>query len=641
MCGILAVANLNQRSLDETHVLRMRDTMRHRGPDDAGLYHDDQVTLAHRRLSIIDLSESGHQPMSNEDGNIWLIFNGTIYNYLELCSRLKNKGHILSSTSDTEVIIHQYEEDGESCLSKFNGVFSFVLWDKRIRKLFAARDRAGIKPLYYYIDDKKLILASEIKAIIEDPSVPREPDYQAISDYFFAGRALAGKTVFKTIKEVMPGHYLTLDMGNKNFRLRKYWDLVFDYNRSREIDETREELFHLLDDAVKLHCLSDVPVGCHLSGGIDSSSVVGFASRHCESLQTFSIKFSDDPHIDETPHAKAVAQYVGAEYNENTPPAIDITRFLPFLIWHMDVPMATEGGFAYYTCSRFVSKHVKVVLTGHGGDEVFAGYPAQFQASFDSMDMFDVHSDPDRSGQRSFYRRLGLLLASRSPRRAYEAFKKRLIGKALSLEDKWIQLHCGSEPRDSGLFCDSFIEILDGYTPKDSYVEPFKEVAYASTLDKCLYHDLRLYLPGLLHLEDRASMAVSIESRVPLLDYRIIEYLATVPPEQKVKNLIPKYLLREVSSNLLPQSIVERRDKKPFPVPAKFWSDKNVRNTIDEVLLSKESLDRGIILPEILKRACARDDLSLPLWQLLNLELWFKLFVDRNPSWIDAAQLST
>jgi len=640
MCGILVVANLNQKILDEALVLQMRDTMHHRGPDDAGLYIDGSVALAHRRLSIIDLSESGHQPMTNEDGNIWIVFNGEIYNYLELRSELKKKGHIFSSTSDTEVIIHQYEEDGEDCLRKFNGMFSFVIWDRRNRKLFGARDRAGIKPLYYYVSDKKLILASEIKAIIEDPSIQREPDYHAIADYFYAGRALAGKTAFKHIKEVEPGHLVSFNSNDKNFRIKKYWDLVFDYNSSRRIDETREELFHLLDDAVKVHCRSDAPLGCHLSGGIDSSSVVGFASRHHAPLQTFSIKFSDDSYIDETPHAQAVAHHVGAKYYEKTPPAIDMTRLLPLLIWHMDVPMATDGGFAYYTCSKFVSEYVKVALTGHGGDEVFAGYPAQFQAAFGSTDMFDLYSDPERPGQRSFYRRLEEILLSGSFRRIYGAIRNRFGRSTLTLEDNWIRLHCGAEPKQDALFNPALIEFLDGYTPRDSYIEPFKMVGNASTLDKCLYHDLRTYLPGLLHLEDRASMAVSIESRVPLLDYRILEYLATVPQEQKVKNLTPKYLLREVASTLLPQSIVARKDKKPFPVPAKFWSERNVRNTIDEILLSKESLDRGIIRPKVLQNACMKNDLGLPLWQLLNVELWFKLFIDRNPAWIHAAKSS-
>lgn len=635
MCGILAVIDLEKGRLDSDLILKMRDTMIHRGPDDAGLYIEGPVGLAHRRLSIIDLSETGHQPMTNEDSSIVIVFNGEIFNYVELRLELIKRGHIFSSMSDTEVIIHQYEEDGEECLQKFNGMFSFVIWDSNKKKLFAARDRAGIKPLYYYFNGRKIILASEIKAILEDSAVVREADYEGIYDYFFAGRSLEGKTVFKNIREVEPGHLIVFNIENRGLQFKRYWDVIFNYNTLRGHEETREELFYLLDDAIKLHSRSDAPLGCHLSGGLDTSTVVGFAARHRQSLKTFSIKFSDDAFIDETSYAKAVAEKVGAEYHEDIPPALDIIRLLPFLIWHMDIPMANPGGFAYYTCSRLVSKYIKVALTGHGGDEVFAGYPAQFQAAFHTTSMFDLYSDP-HDIQQPFYKKLTTLLSIHGPSKLYHTLKNRIRKNDITLEDKWIRLHCGYTNHDSGFFDPLFVKNLHGYTPKESYIESFKKNSTASVLDKCLYHDLCVYLPSLLHLEDRASMAVSIESRVPLLDYRIIEYMATVPPDKKVRDLKPKYLLRAVGSEILPQTVLERRDKRPFPIPVTLWHQKQVRDMVEKILLSKESLNRGIISARVLKESCRY--VGSPPWQLLNLELWFKIFIDRESSWIDAGK---
>ena len=319
MCGILAILNFDNKNIDEDLLIRMRDTMYHRGPDDAGVYIEGSVGLAHRRLSIIDLSKTGHQPMANEDKTVFLVFNGEIYNYVELRENLIKMGHRFFSTSDSEVIIHQYEEDGEKCLDKLNGMFGFVIWDTKKQSLFAARDRLGIKPLYYFVDNNRIILASEIKAVLEDPRIPRIPNYQAIADYFFAGRALGGKTVFKNIKEVEPGYMLTVDKMSQQIQVKKYWDIYYDYNYSRTEKDLIEELFCLIDDSVKVHCRSDATLGCHLSGGMDSSTIVGLAAKYRNPLKTFSIKFSDDYYIDETRYAKAVANHVGAAYYENMP----------------------------------------------------------------------------------------------------------------------------------------------------------------------------------------------------------------------------------------------------------------------------------------------------------------------------------
>jgi asparagine synthase (glutamine-hydrolysing) len=608
--------------------------MFHRGPDDEGLFIEGPIGLGHRRLSIIDLSSAGHQPMSNDDGSLHVVFNGEIYNYVELAHDLRRRGHRFRSATDTEVILHQYEEDGERCLEKLRGMFAFALWDSRRKRLFAARDRFGIKPLYYYLDDNKLILASEIKAIIGDPEVPRRPDMAALSDYLYAGRALAGKTMFQGIGELEPGTCLTIGTERRSLSVSKYWELRHDYNTVRSPEDTVAELYSIVSESVAVHCRSDATLGCHLSGGLDSSSVVALAAKNREHLPTFSIKFSDDAHIDETPYAKAVASHVGADYRQCSPTADDLAELLPFLVWHMDVPMATDGGFAYFTVSQFARQHVKVALTGHGGDEIFAGYPAQFQAVYNATDMFNVYQDPDRVAKRPNIIRRAL---SRTPLGLYRSLRRRAAGRERTLAETWAALHCDYAVEENPLIERSFLKSLNGYSPRVAYAAPFSTVGTAEPLDQCLYHDLTIYLPSLLHLEDRVSMSVSLESRVPFLDHRVVEFLATVPPSQKVPGRMPKFLLRQLASSLLPESIRVSRDKRGFPVPGRFWRTPQVNALIKEVLLSPESLDRGIFRPEALREACdAEGDVSV-FWPLVNVELWFKIFIDQHPEWIRRA----
>lgn len=634
MCGVLGVVKFGQGRIDGSDVVRMRDVMTHRGPDGEGLFVSGPVALAHRRLAIIDLSGAGKQPMTNEDGSIVLVFNGEIYNYVELREALVRNGHQFSSASDTEVIIHQYEEDGEACVKRFNGMFSFLLWDDRKKRLFGARDRLGIKPLYYFADRDRVILASEIKAIIEDETVPREPNLQGIVDYFFAGRSLGTKTVFGGIEEVAPGHTITVDVNNRRVRVDKYWDVVYNYNFRRSDEQVDEELFALLDNAVKIHCRSDAALGCQLSGGLDSSTVVALSARHRQLLTTFSIKFTEPGFFDETQYAKRVAAHVGAQYMEDEPKPIEMAQLLPFLVWHMDVPMATGGGFAYYAASRLASRNVKVSLTGHGGDELFAGYPAQFEAAYGDTSMFvreqysqSLHSQPIR-------KRLLSGLLNQLPRRLVRGLKN--AGRS-GIEDTWVGLHCSRVPYEEQIFQLDFVKSLGDYSPKEAYIRPFKEVMTDQLLDKCLYHDLRVYLPALLHLEDRASMACSIESRVPLLDYRLVEFLASVPPDQKVRYGEPKHLMRGVASKLLPPEIYSRKDKCGFPVPNRFFVFDKVKALIREILLAPECIQRGVISPDVLK--AATDHFNPIVWKLVNLELWFKLFIDRNQKWIERARI--
>jgi asparagine synthase (glutamine-hydrolysing) len=635
MCGILAVVDFKNRNIRRDLLVRLRDTMFHRGPDDKGMFVEGSVGLGHRRLSIIDLTRQGHQPMTNEDRSLQLVFNGEIYNYVELRETLRARGHSFASSSDTEVILHQYEEDGERCVEKFRGMFAFALWDSRRQRLFAARDRFGIKPLYYFRDADRVLLASEIKAIVEDERVPRRPDLTAIADYLYAGRALGDKTMFADVRELEPGCWLTIDRRSGSVEIQRYWDLRYDYKFSRPVDVTAEELYSTIDESVAVHCRSDAPLGCHLSGGLDSSTVVAFAARHRERLKTFSIKFSQDEYIDETPYAKAAARHVEAQYLECTPTADEMADALPFLVWHMDGPMATDGGFAYFTVSEFARKHVKVSLTGHGGDEIFAGYPSQFQATFNRTDMFRQYEDPHRiPGGPGLFRRA----LRKGPLGIYRSLRNRVVRPQPSLEDLWVATHCDPLPRDNPFLHTAFRRAVNGYSPRDEYVKPFATVATDQTLDKCLYHDLRIYLPGLLHLEDRVSMAVSLESRVPLLDHRIVEFLATVPPEQKVAGLEPKYLLRRIGSSLLPHQVRNNRTKRNFPIPGSFWKTGRLSALVKEVLLSKECIDRGIFSRQSLQEACNNCDYNTDFWRLVNVELWFRIFIDKDRFWLERAK---
>jgi asparagine synthase (glutamine-hydrolysing) len=453
----------------------------------------------------------------------------------------------------------------------------------------------------------------------------------------FCGRALGGKTMFRNIREVEPGHWFRMDLDTGRPQIQKYWSLRHDYDRSRSDEAVTEELLHSLDESVKIHCRSDASLGCHLSGGLDSSTVVALASRHRRGLKTFSIRFAEEGFFDETHYAQAVARHAGVEYFETEPNCKQMAACLPYVMWHMDVPMATDGGFTYFMTSKLAQRHVKVSLTGHGGDELFAGYPAQFQASFGRTDMFvkQKHSHHQvfkrqisQSPIKSF---LGVGVAN-----IYRSARKRFFNSPKSLQDIWIQLHCNHWPGLSSIFEAGLMARIEGYTPIDDYLKPFLEVDTDHALDQCLYHDLRVYLPSLLHLEDRVSMAVSIESRVPFLDHRLVEFLGTVPPEQKVKGLVPKHFLRQVASKLLPEDVWARRDKCNFPIPENFWMSPEMKNLSEAVLIAPESLHRGLFKPEILKQACQYGNLT---WPLMNVELWFKIFIDRDPNWTDRIAL--
>ena len=637
MCGIVAACRRSGQAVDPDVLIAMRDALRHRGPDDEGLLIADGVGLGHRRLSIVDLTAAGHQPLCNEDGTLWMVFNGEIYNFVELGRELRARGHRFRSQTDGEVILHLFEEKGAACVSELNGMFAFVIWDRRTGELFAARDRVGIKPFYYWDDPEWFLCASEIKALLVHPAVRPAVDRQGLADYLFAGHTLGEKTMFAGIRQLPPGHSLSLRDGRVT--VREYWSPQYRYQWDRPFERVVDELAELLDDAVRIHCRSDAAVGCHLSGGLDSSLVTALAARHRGDLESFSIRFTGGRFYDESAHARAVARYVGTRHWEDIPGPEGLIASYAALMWHQDVPVHDAAGYSYFAASRLASEHVKVALTGHGGDEIFAGYPAQFTAAYGSTAGFDesarlsasghgpslgrfarVRRALRREGLPGFLARVGRQLAART--------------RSAALGDQWIALHCGLDPLANPGLEPRFRTSLAGYTPRTEYLAPLLDPPTDQRLDQLLHHDLRVYLPSLLHKEDRASMSVSLESRVPLLDHRVIEFLATVPPGLKTRDLVSKALLRAVARPLVPRTVVERRDKTPFPSPESQWVASGRLPIVDALLSEERSLDRGVFLADDLRRRALEPHARLTAF---NVELWFRLFIDRDPVWLEAA----
>jgi asparagine synthase (glutamine-hydrolysing) len=629
MCGIVAMLRFDGGSVEERNLRAMRDALTHRGPDDAGLYIDGAAGLAHRRLSILDLSRHGHQPMTNEDGTLWLVFNGEIYNYRELTARLIRSGHHFHSNTDSETILHLYEELGERCVEELHGMFAFVLWDSRKRKLFGARDRIGIKPLHYHVSGRQFVCASEVKALVP-AGTGTTIDPAGLVDSLYCGSPQADRTPFADVRMLRPGHTISVDAHG--VRIRKYWDLRYNYDYTRNDRQLVSQLSELLDDAVRVHCISDAPLGCHLSGGLDSSTVASLAARHRAPLKTFSIRFGAGDQYDESLYARMVARHAGTEYVEASPDSALFWDVLPSLIWHLELPSASGTPFAYFTSSRLAAQHVKVSLTGHGGDEVFAGYLAQFQATFGST-ASEWTQIPPVIQHPSRLTRLRRLIRREGVRGTLRHIVRRFTPQPESLENTWVALHCGSLPAHNPLYSRRFVKNLGGYDPREDYLAELRAAPTTETLDRCLYHDLRSYLPGLLYAEDRMSMAVSLESRVPLLDHRIAELMATVPPEQKVRGMEPKAMLRAAAQSILPAAVASRKTKSPFAFPMVEWTRRDLMRLFGDVLRSAQTLDRGVLDPDHIRR----DELTInQLWTALNLELWCRIFIDRDPVWCAA-----
>ncbi|MDC0761646.1 asparagine synthase (glutamine-hydrolyzing) [Brevibacillus sp. AG] len=628
MCGIYGIVRSEKR-VYENELRIMGERLKHRGRDDEGIFLHDNIGLGHKRLSIIDVT-NGKQPMTNEDGTVWIVFNGAVYNYLELRQELVQKGHNIKTYCDTEVIIHAYEEYGKDCVSRFNGMFSFVIWDQNKQEIFAARDRFGVKPFYYSMQDGEFIFASEIKALLSHNPALRKVNMKGLKDYYVFQYTLADKTLFEGVKKLEPGYHLTIKI-NDGFRakIEQYWDFNFNYDLYHTEDYFVDKVRFLLEDAVKIRLRSDVPVGAHLSGGLDSSSVVSFAASLLEgmNIKTFTGGFADSKEYDETYYAKLVAKHSKADYYEIFPTASDFADSIQDIIYYLDEPGAGPGVFPQYMVSKLASQHVKVVLGGQGGDEIFAGY-ARYMVAYLEESLKGAIEDTANRGE--FVTTLSSIIPNLNLLSNYKPmlqhfFKEGLFGPQ---DQRYFRLIDRSEGMKDVLDSDLFTE-SSSYSVFDDYQKIFNRSNATSYLDKMLYFDVKASLPALLHVEDRTSMAVGLESRLPLLDYRLMELVATIPPVIKFQSGKSKNILKQAVKNHVPDEIINRKDKMGFPVPLNEWYQKDLNGFIKEILLDPRTANRGYYnVTEIEKILSKQTKFSRVMWGLLCLELWFREFID-------------
>lgn len=629
MCGIAGIIERERSAPANRNALfAMMDALVHRGPDDSGAHFDGPIALGHRRLSIIDL-ESGHQPMTNEDGSLWIVFNGEIYNYLELRRELV-RNHTFKTQSDTEVILHLYEDLGERCLERLNGMFSFAIWDGRQGRLFAARDRLGIKPFYWHLDGQRFSFASEPKALLAAGLVEPQHDPQGLEEYLTFQFCLGDRTLFKNIRRLEPGHYLSFrpwrDSEPADVR---YWDFNYELDTHHTEEYYVEELQHLLRDAVRLQLRSDVPVGAHLSGGIDSSTVVCLASEaYGGEFHTFTGAFREGPQYDETAHARAVAEHTGAHYHETWPSANDFADVMPWLIYMMDEPAAGPGLFPQYFVSKLARENVKVVLGGQGGDEIFGGYARYLVAYLEQCLKGVIYGTQEEAGKYlvtwdSIMPNLSLLQQYRP---MLQSFWRE--GLFEDMDSRYFRLISRLEDADTLIQGDAW----NGQSKSRMFAafqQVFNNPATKSYFNKMTNFDLKTLLPALLQVEDRTSMSVSLESRVPLLDHRIADLVTRMPPTFRFKGGDTKRVFREAVQNLLPPTIFNRRDKMGFPVPLADWLRGPLRNFLGDILLSPRARARGLYRMDGVEKLITNDhSFSRQLWGLLCLELWFRAFID-------------
>jgi asparagine synthase (glutamine-hydrolysing) len=628
MCGIVGIVRPGGQSVEEDVLASMCDAIRHRGPDDDGFYLRDSVGLAMRRLSIIDLA-GGKQPIANEDETAWIVFNGEIYNYLELRARLEKLGHRFRTDSDTEAIVHAYDEYGADCPKHLRGMFAFAIWDERKNELFLARDRVGKKPLLYSLAPAgDLVFGSEFRALLRHPQVSRDVDYRAIHHYLSFMCVPAPLTAFGAIRKLEPGHSLRFTRGGE-IVIERYWEPDFNRKEKWTEEEAGERAVEVLRDAVRVRLMSEVPLGAFLSGGIDSSAIVALMSEESSSpVKTFSIGFEEQD-FSELHHARRVAERVGADHHEFIvrPDAMEV---LPTLVEHYGEPYADSSAIPTYYVSRETRRHVTVALNGDGGDECFAGYER-----YAAMQLAETYRRVPAPLREGLIRQLVELMPSSELRRSRVRDVKRFT-RAASLPSverylRWVSVF-DSEAKDE-LYTGEFRERMRPHRAADFIAPWFARANGAGIVDAALLADTMTYLPNdLLVKVDIASMANSLEARSPFLDHHVIEFAASLPADLKLRGRTTKYLLKKVLRQLVPAENLGRR-KQGFGVPIGHWFRGEMKGFLQETLLSEKHLRRGLFRPEAVRRLVAdhvagRADHSHRLWTLLMLELWFVRFID-------------
>lgn len=626
MCGIAGIVRkAGVTAADAATADKMGRIMQHRGPDDDGLRQGEYYAFAHRRLSIIDLAH-GHQPVSNEQGDVWLVYNGEIYNFQELREELLARGHQFQTHCDTEVIVHLYEEEGPDCVRKLNGMFAFALFDERKRQLFMARDRAGIKPLYYSFDGTSLRFASEAKALVVTSQHLVSPDPRSIVDFFSLSIVQEGRTAFEGISELKPAHTLLWDLRQRP-RINRYWRPSYEGKTLLKGEALTNAVSGLLSDAVKSHLVSDVPVGTYLSGGLDSSIVSAIADGYISGLNTFSAGFVGSEAVDERRYAREVAAALGSEHHEVEVGPENFMSNLRQIIWHMDEPTLSPGVYPYYFLCGLVAESVKVVLGGQGSDELFGGYPRYRMALLEKgiANALGGWRLPHLAGLLNEYRH----------RYGMGGLKNELLRIKAPDELRIYEIVSGFLPRRlPSLFSDDFLLRVAGYNPMEAFQASLAGCDSDDLIDRMLYNDFHNMLPSILRTEDRMSMAHSIESRVPFLDYRLIELAASIPPGAKVSGDEPKLILKQASRGKVPESIITRR-KQGFSAPIDSWFTGALAGEVRELLLGKRAADRGYFsrqyIEKVVSNSLDRKKEIWRMWSLVVFETWCRLFLDGEP----------
>jgi asparagine synthase (glutamine-hydrolysing) len=632
MCGIngIAFSSRSGRTVSRAQLEAMRDVVRHRGPDDEGLFIDRNLGLGHRRLSIVDVA-AGHQPMTNEDESLHITYNGEIYNHADFREWLESRGHVYKTHCDTETILHLYEEYGIDCVEYLRGMFAFAIWDQRKQELFIARDRLGVKPLYYFhADDGSLYFGSEIKTIFAAGALKPELNYAALPDYL-ANHAPSGETtLFHGVKRLLPGH--TLVWRDGKIDINRYWDVSFVKAKDEGYSDNDyiEQWGDLFRTSVKLRLMADVPLGMFLSGGIDSSAIAAMMSTMVdEPIKTFSVAFRERE-ANELEYARLVAEKYKTDHHEVVVSPEQFFGALPNLIWHEDEPLAHPSSVALYFVSHLAAQNVKVVLTGEGSDELLAGY-ARYWKTLKNLSW----------GNR--YHSLTPGLIKNGVRKQLSA-----LPDGSRVKQKLLRTFLTLKPDIESLYLDNFAvfsrqtqpQLLTGEArERAGDLNPYRVIDElmdrtdaTSLLDRLLYSDIKTYLHELLMKQDQMSMATSLESRVPFLDHKLVEFTASLPERLKLRGWTTKYILRQSMKGVLPDAILTR-PKMGFPVPIGAWFRGPYSYLLDEFVLGSRALDRGIFEPDYVKDLVQRhrtggENHDERLWALVNFEMWLRRFFD-------------
>jgi asparagine synthase (glutamine-hydrolysing) len=629
MCGICGKLEFDPQATVSPRLIKaMADAIVHRGPDDEGFYVTGQIGLGFRRLSIIDLS-GGHQPLANENDTVWIVFNGEIYNYQELRDELVGKGHVFRTKSDTEVIVHLYEEYGTDCVQKLRGMFGFAIWDSVAKTLFLARDRVGIKPLYYYRGKDFISFGSEIKTILADPAVDREID-PAIIDRFLSYYYVPGaQTLFRNVCKLEPGHSLLVRDGK--IQIRRYWDLDFpDTNGHASTGDLEQQLVQLLDETVQLHMISDVPVGFLLSGGVDSTAMLSFAAKKTDKpISTYTVGFSSPSVIDERPFARLAAERFGSKHYEISISSNEFASFLPEYVRHMEEPVCEPPAVALYYVSKLARQYVKVLISGEGGDEAFAGYE-----NYRNLFWFETLKKgfgPLRGPVAQGMSLLGQMSNSRALKKYGPLMNAKLDDYYLSRASSPYQYF---NRATADIYSAGMLEHLNKNQATSVSRNLISSRSSDGLLEKMLYVDTKTWLPDdLLIKADRMTMANSVELRVPFLDHKVLEFAARLPRNQKIRGWKMKYLLKKALSKHVPVEILDRR-KAGFPVPYATWLRNDLSGFVTDTLLDSKATSRGYFqkatVENLINRNKESGGYAKEVFSLVVLELWHRTFLDRR-----------